>query len=183
MRIIVLCLFAVLVSSCFNNSDANPNDVVIFNDFENIIGYYSVPTNNSNTVVRSLDAHSGRFVSQTDSISNYSMIFKTQLAALTIKEVNIVEVTVKIKTIDALSAGTLVIAVDSAEKNYIWKGYEIKQVENHKPNEWFEMIVSVDVNEVVQLHNSNFSLTSYFLNTGKNIILVDDYKIKLSCNH
>jgi hypothetical protein len=44
------------------------------------------------------------------------------------------------------------------------------------------MTISVGIYEVPQLLNRNLSFTSYFLNTGKNIILVDDYKIKLSCN-
>jgi hypothetical protein len=170
----------LILLSCSDSKDVNPNELVILNDYETVRGYYETPSNNSDLIVKIGDAFSGKHVCQTDSINKYGMLFKISIEELAVKPIKKITVTAQIKFIDVNDAGSLTMSIDSADKNLFWTGFSSKQLQGLRADMWTEISFSIDAANVPQLLNKSAKFTSYFLNDSKGKILVDDYKIAIS---
>lgn len=166
----LLLVSVILFASCAKDKK---NELEFYNDFENVKGWTG-GKNNDETIIKGL-AHSGQYVSKTDSIYQYGFGFRINLSDLAEQPVKKVKASIWISVPDIRSDAGLVIALDSAGKNISWTSKSIKDFVK-KTDEWTEVISEVQFPEMKT--SKDYSVTAYIWNTGKFPVLSDDIRVE-----
>ncbi len=166
----IIVVSAILFASCAKDKK---NELEFYSDLENVKGWTG-GKNNEETIIKGL-AHSGQYISKTDSIFQYGFGFRINLSDLVEQPVKKVKASIWVNVTDIRSDAGLVVALDSAGKNILWASKPIKDFVK-KTDEWTEVISEV---EFPQMKTSkDYSVTAYIWNTGKFPVLSDDIRIE-----
>jgi len=166
---IVLSAIFFLYSCSGKSKKTGPLD--FSNDFEGQIGWVDIP----HGTLMFGDAHSGKVLAKTTPENQYSFGFHRALKDLSSKRIKKAEISAWINLSSANSAGSLVLAIDSANTGLFWKGIASKDFTT-TPGKWTEMKGSILIPSTV---SRNGELKVYFWNSGKDPILVDDIDVSL----
>lgn len=166
----LLLVSAILFASCAKDKK---NELEYFNDLENVKGWAG-GKNNDETIVKGT-AHSGQYISKTDSVYQYGFGFNIKLSDLAEQPVKKVKASVWVNVPDIRSEAGLVIALDSAGKNILWTSKPIKDFVK-KTDEWTEVVSEVQFPEMKT--SKDYSVTTYIWNTGKFPVLADDSRVE-----
>ncbi len=166
----LLLVSVILFASCAKDKK---NELEFFNDLENVKGWTG-GKNNEESIVKGL-AHSGQYISKTDSVFQYGFGFRINLSDLAEQPVKKVKASIWVNVTDIRSDAGLVVALDSAGKNILWASKPIKGFVK-KTDEWTEVISEV---EFPQMKTSkDYTVTAYIWNTGKFPVLSDDIRVE-----
>jgi hypothetical protein len=97
------------------------------------------------------------------------------LKDLSTKRIKKAEISAWVNLSSPNSAGSLVLAIDSAGTNFFWKGIPTKDFVT-TADKWVEMKGSILIPATV---SRNGEMKVYFWNSGKDPILVDDMDVSL----
>lgn len=166
----LLLIFVILFASCAKDKK---NELEYFNDLENVKGWTG-GKNNEETIIKGL-AHSGQYISKTDSLYKYSFGFTIKLSDLAEQPIKKVKASMWVNVPDIRSDAGLVITLDSAGKNISWTSKSIKDFVK-KTDEWTEVSSEVQFPEMKT--SKDYSVSAYIWNTGKFPVLADDTRIQ-----
>lgn len=172
LKTLVALVFVSNLISCNKSDDAK---ITFENDLEKIT-YWNDGSNNVQTVIRHNEAHSGRFVSMTDSVYQYSFMMKSKIGNLCEKKILKVSASAWVKITNLDAKANFVLSVDSAGTVLKWDGKEITP-NILKVNEWTELKHELIFED--KFNNPNYIFAMYFWNTGKHEVLIDDFSLKI----
>jgi hypothetical protein len=166
----LILLMLTFFNAC--NDDYSP---LIYNSDLEKVKFWNNECNNVQTVIKYDNAHSGEYVSVTDSSSQYSYMFKAKMGDMHHKpflKVN-ASVWIKVKTRDAKA--TAVLSIDSKDGNVKWEGLDIAPAIVNA-NEWTEVKHQLIFDN--DSYNSEYTLTFFIWNRGNYEVMVDDISLK-----
>lgn len=167
--IYIFVLILPFISCSRNRTKDNPLEFT--NDVDKMAYWSDYPN-----IVR-FKGHSGNFACKTDSIALYSLAFKRKIGEITDKPILRAEVSAWVFANNKNATGNIVCAIDSAPgKVYVYLsdafGNKLKE-----PGKWTYV---TSLFYFPNTYNPDFILSSYFWNTGKEDIYIDDFKVKLT---
>lgn len=160
--------FLTIIAFAFIACNDEPQRLVYTNDAEQSLGWI-----NQNTLKASQDAHSGAWVSSTDSSLAYSLTLRQGLSEVNKIGANRITAKAWIKFMSMAGKGGLVISVDDNGKNLLWQMLPVESL-IEKPGQWkmvkYEVTLPKDA-------PATAVVSTYFWNQGKDEIQVDDMEV------
>ncbi|HOY30605.1 MAG TPA: hypothetical protein PKW80_01880 [Bacteroidales bacterium] len=167
---VVITCAIVLFSACSDNKEEkneNKAGVTCFSsDMENT-GWI-----NQTTLTRET-AHSGKFSSRVDSVQQYSFGFRDFFKNINDTLPEKVDVSFWILYPQKDIKSTMVISIDSVEKNIFWQGTDLKD-SVQVPNQWKEIKTTIELPENIMQTDR---IAIYIWGTDKKSFYIDDMKV------
>lgn len=167
-KLTILGIFAFL-GACSSGPDVN-SPLVFFNDLEKAL-MWNETSNNAQTITRDADAHSGRFVTKVDSVSQFGFLFKGKLGDINNKPMKSATASMWVKVKNLNADAVVVLAIDSAGKVLKWEGVEVKKFAK-TPNEWVEIKNKIVIDD--KLNKPGYTFGFYLWNRSKEEVFGDD---------
>jgi hypothetical protein len=150
---------------------------IAFNDFENVAGWISEPTNNNLTVEKA-GGYSGRCYSRINKNNHFSYIFRASFKELTDKKIYWVRVSAKCKKKDAkINRATVVCNIQDSTNTYVyWQELPLATDFYGKTNEWVSIVKTFEISS--KYRPSNY-LGAFIWNGDKeDDLMIDDFRIE-----
>lgn len=162
-------LFLPLIATVIICSCTKPKNLVYTNDAEQGLGWI-----NQHTLKRVPDAHSGGWVSVTDTASVYSLTLREKLSE--VRKVNASNVVVRawIKFKSMAAKGGMVVAVEENGKALQWELLPLESIVK-KAGEWTEVRYNVALKSDLP---DGAVVSVYMWNTSREEMLLDDMEVR-----
>jgi hypothetical protein len=166
----ILLVSVILLVSC---SGEQSNDFVFSNDLENVRGWAGAQ-NNEHTV-RKGEAHSGKYLSKTDSVYQYGFTYRIFLSQVSSDPINKLKASTWVKINDEKANADLVIALDSVGKSISWSSIPISEFVR-KTDEWKNVTYEVQWPELKS--SKDYMVTVFIWNRGRADVFADDIRVE-----
>jgi hypothetical protein len=163
--LLVLIAATALATSCKRKKEP----IVFSNDADQTIGWV-----NYHTVKADANAHSGGYVSLTDTVNQYSLTLKQKLSDVTKTGADKASVHVWVKPMGASPKACLIVSVDAPDKNYMWQCLPVESIAK-EANKWTEIAYKVKLPADAP---ENAHVSVYIWNTSKEQLLIDDMEVR-----
>lgn len=166
----IICAIIMLSACSGNNEDKNkkePGVSSFSNDLENA-GWI-----NQNTLTKEVAAHSGKFSSKLDSVSQYSFGFVNYFKYINDTLPEKVDINFWIFYPQTGIESNLVISIDSVGKNIFWKGIPLKDSVK-SPKQWKEIKSDIILPREIMFTDK---VSVYIWNNDKRTFYIDDIKV------
>jgi hypothetical protein len=162
-------IFPGLLLAAFIAGCDKPREVVYSNDAEQAIGWI-----NQHTLRHGQGAHSGGWVSHTDSAFPYSLTLREKWSDLRKAGVKKVSSKAWVKFVSMSAKGGLVVSVEDQGKALVWEMLPLDSIVK-KEGEWTQ--VKLDIPLKSDLPPGSV-ISAYVWNTSKDTILIDDMEVR-----
>jgi hypothetical protein len=164
----LLLVIMVVIAACSENKPAErePGTMLVANDMENMSWI------NLQTLSKKM-AHSGRFSSKLDSLTEYSFGYSNTFSNLSDTLPFSVDVSVWIYYPQLKIKSSLVISIDSVNKNIYWKGVPLAD-SIKAANQWQEVKVTFELPKKIMPSDQ---IRIYVLNNEKSSFYMDDLSL------
>lgn len=167
----LLSFAAIILSSC--SGEQQTSEFVFYNDLENVRGWAGAQ-NNEHTIIKG-EAHSGHYLSKTDTLYQYGFTYRIKLSEVSIEPVNKLKASTWVKIKDEKANADLVIALDSMGKSISWSSLPISEFVT-KTDQWINVTSEV---QWPQLTSSKDYVVSVFIwNRGRADVFADDCRVE-----
>ncbi len=161
----------ILFSACSGNKEEvkNENKAVagVFSSDLEATGWMNLFTLSKDV------AHSGRYSSRVDSINQFSFGFREFASIIADTIPKKVDIDFWMLCLQTGIKSTLVLSIDSVDKNIFWHGIELADSVK-APNKWQEIKATVDLPENIMATDK---ISIYVWNKEKRTFYIDDLKV------
>jgi len=167
---VVLSCIIILFSACSGNkkdNDKNRPGVVVFSNNLETSGWI-----NQHTLTKEA-AHSGKFSSRVDSVSQYSFGFADCFSNISDTLPEKVDVDFWILCSQKEIKSNLVVSIDSIGKNIFWYGIDLKD-SVQTPNQWKELKTTINLPANIMMTDK---ISIYVWSNDKRPFYIDDLKV------
>ena len=119
----------------------------------------------------------GKYSCKLDSSIEYGSTFEKTLNEINAKPLAKIDVSLMAYITDSNSKAALVISLEGKEKNIFWRAWDLKPYYFTKTNKWKKAFLSAQLPEKI---SADDKLKVYVWNQKKELLFVDDIKIKIS---
>lgn len=165
----IIAFFAILFTACSGSKDENkkvPGTSVFANDME------STGWINQNTLTQEI-AHSGKFSSKLDSVSQFSFGFSDIFKNISDTLPEKVDISFWVFYPQTGITSNIVVNIDSSGKNIYWEGLGIKDSVK-VANKWTEVKASFTLTKKILPTDK---ILIYIWNNDKRTFYIDDLKV------
>jgi hypothetical protein len=165
MKIYSVIALAVVISSC-----GKDKKVAYTNDMEQSIGWV-----NHHTLKGEPNAHSGGYVSFTDSAQVYSLTLREKISVVKSSGASKIFASAWVNPRSLAAKGSLIVSVDANNKNYMWLTLSMDGIAK-EPGKWAQLAFTGELKGDLP---EEAMLSVFFWNTSKEDIMVDDLEVRL----
>jgi hypothetical protein len=156
----------VFLAGC--SGDEKKNDLYFKNDFESSSGWCDLHA------LAKADAHSGHYITRTDTVNQYSATFSKKLSEISSKPLKGIDVSAWVMFRGGITKGDLVVSIDKDGKVIFYSGINCNDLIN-KQGEWVQVKGTLAFPPNM---DPDAILKFYMFNTGKSEMDGDDFEIQ-----
>ena len=169
----ILFLLAVFQLSCRHNKE-DKNNVVFFNDFENIRMWTNEPYTAA-TIVKT-NSYSGNYCLVIKPENTYSFAFNYPIAHVGIKSIRSISCEAVFNMGDINTLAMIVAKIESPKKEYYYKTVQINSMVN-KPLNWLTCKLDIPFDSIKTPIDPEATLAFYIWNKDGANFKCDDMKV------
>jgi len=165
----ILFVLLLIILAC-NKEEKKEQAIIQKNDFESLLGWSEIDAGR----LAKGTAHSGIYSALTDSLHQFSPGFIRKIKDISDQRIKKIELNVWVLTKNLDAKASLVLSIESEGKSAFYKGINV--IDSVQATErWYP--VRCVFNLPADLNKEN-EVRVYLWNTGKDVVLADDFELK-----